>query len=64
MNEYLTYKEAAEFARCKPTKIRRYVKAGELPMRRVGRTPLIYRPALERWMQRDHPVARAPIVKP
>ncbi|MGV0624538.1 hypothetical protein [Mycolicibacter minnesotensis] len=49
------YVESGKYVRKSATFIRSEVHAGRLTIKRVGRTPLIHRDELDRWLAEDAP---------
>jgi excisionase family DNA binding protein len=55
---YLTFGEACEYARINRNKMRTLLKAGKIPARKVGRTWIVPRAAIDAFMVEPHARAR------
>jgi excisionase family DNA binding protein len=51
---YLTFAEAVEYARINRNKMRALLKAGKIPARKVGRTWIVPRAAIDAFMSEPH----------
>ena len=51
---YLTFPEACEYARINRNKMRVLLKTGKIPSRKVGRTWIVPRAAIDAFMSEPH----------